>query len=92
MQPLELDLESAACRLARQHGWVTRKLKWVGRRSAMDRVFFGHGRCVFVEFKRRGAPRPKLQIREIERLAQRYREVYVCDTMEGFRMLMGITE
>lgn len=89
---LELDLEDKVREIATRHGWICRKLQWVGRRSAMDRVFFGHGRCVFIEFKRRGEVLTKLQQREFDRLAARYPDIHVCDTLSKALGVLRIQE
>ena len=89
---LELDIETETRRRAGRNGWISRKLVWSGRRSAMDCVFFGHGRCVFIEFKRRGETPTKLQQREFERLAVRYPDIHVCDSLSKALNVLGIEE
>lgn len=65
----ESSVESLFVRRAKEHGWVVRKLQWVGRRHAPDRVMLGEGaRIVFIELK---APQGRLhpgQQREHARL------------------------
>ena len=90
--PLEADVESAVCQIAQEHGWLARKVRWVGRRGAADRVFFGHGRCVWIEFKRPETGREsELQRRELRRLREHYPEVHVAYTAEYALQKLGIT-
>lgn len=76
---LELDIETSVVEKAAARGWVSRKVRWVGQRAAMDRVFFGFGRCVFIEFKKQGRKTKGLQKRKIERLREKYPDIHVCD-------------
>lgn len=39
---------------AENNGWVVRKLQWIGRRSAPDRLFAGYGQLFLIEMKRKG--------------------------------------
>lgn len=39
---------------AENNGWIVRKLQWVGRRSAPDRLFAGYGQLLLIEMKRKG--------------------------------------
>lgn len=88
---LEVQIETEVCNAAERQGWVHRKLKWIGRDGAPDRVFFGHGRCVFIEFKRPGEVPKGQQAREVKRLRTRYPEVYVCDSIEDAKKILGLT-
>ena len=81
-------LEREAIRFAKHNGWEHRKLRWQGRRSAMDQLFLGHGRAIFVEFKSRNEKPTPLQKREIDRLRKRYPEIYVCNSMYQFMMIL----
>ena len=76
---------------AERHGWESRKLKWQGRRSAFDRVFFGYDRCVFIEFKAPGEKLNDLQQREYDRLSKLYDEIYWTDSFEEACELLGMT-
>ena len=50
---LEDSVETYLCKRVREHGGDTRKLQWVGRRGAGDRlVVFPGARLYFVELKR----------------------------------------
>lgn len=79
---LEAEIELLVTAVAEGNGWLSRKLKWVGRHSAPDRVYMKGGRTVWVEFKREGEkPRPSQQ-RELARLREKGQEVYVIDDVE----------
>lgn len=76
--------------LARQAGYVTRKVAWQGRRAAFDRVFFGHGRCVFMELKKRGETLDPLQEKEYRKLKAKYEDVHWTDNLEDALEILGI--
>lgn len=86
----EYLVENTAVAKAERAGWESRKVKWVGRRGAMDRVFFGFGRCVFIEFKPKGVVPVGQQAREIKKLKALYPEIHVCDTVEAALEILGI--
>ncbi len=88
---LEIEVETRVVDRARAHGWRSRKLKWEGRKSAFDRVFFGHGRCVFIEFKREGETLTELQQREYDRMVKLYDEIYWTDSFVEACEILGIT-
>lgn len=84
----ESEVETWAVKFAATQGYISRKLKWIGRRNAMDRAFFGNGRCIIVEFKRPGAVPEERQKREYERIRKRYPDVHVVDNIEDARRLL----
>jgi hypothetical protein len=45
-------LEGEAVKYAKRRGWYTRKVRWLCRRGAPDRIFIRDGRNVWIEFKR----------------------------------------
>lgn len=49
---IEANEELKAVAWAENNGWLSRKLKFEGRRSAPDRLFAGYGVVVLAEFKR----------------------------------------
>lgn len=81
---LEANVEAYFVAQVKAHGGEQRKLKWIGRRSAMDRfVKFLGAPVVLVEVKRPGEkPRPD-QEREIARLRAVGVDVRVIDTKQG---------
>ena len=49
---VEADVEARFVRVVEGHGWVVRKLEWVGRHGAPDRICFGPGgRMALAEVK-----------------------------------------
>lgn len=80
----ESTVEEACVSYASSRGWLCRKLKWIGRRDAPDRLFVRQGRVVFVEFKAPGeTPRPT-QDREHAILRGYGCQVRVYDSFEHF--------
>lgn len=67
--PLEIIDETRTVRQAKLHGWLVRKLTFIGVRGAPDRIFGKDGRGVVIEFKRRGeipGPQQMKRLREME--------------------------
>ena len=77
----ESDIERALVARVKALGGETRKLSWVGRWGAPDRIVFLQGRVIFVELKAPGAKPAPHQAREIERLRALGAEVYVIDSL-----------
>lgn len=92
MSVLEDHIESTVVVAAERAGWMARKVKWIGRRGAADRVFFGHGRCVWIEFKRPGKVPEGQQANEVARMQAAYAEVYVCDDIKKGLAILGIAK
>ena len=88
----EADIEAACVDLAERAGWETRKLKWIGQRAAPDRIFFGFGRCVLVEFKDEGVRLRGLQKRKFRNLRKRYKDIWAVWEVETFRIIMNIPD
>lgn len=82
MTLLESVVETTVCLLAKDSGWLVRKLKWIGRRNAMDRLFAKDGRVVFIEFKRPGKEPIAGQGKEIARFQEAGIECYAVDNIE----------
>lgn len=90
-RPLEASVELAAIAWAHENDWLTRKLKWIGRRNAPDRIFAKNGRVVFVEFKRPGE-RPRItQDIEIGRMRSAGLEVHVVSLLAEFHRIMRMS-
>ncbi|TPN04475.1 hypothetical protein [Mesorhizobium sp. B2-1-2] len=51
---IEQNEELDAVAWAENNGWVVRKMQWVGRKSAPDRLFAGYGQLFLIEMKRKG--------------------------------------
>lgn len=78
----ECKVEGYSIAVAAKHKWLTRKLGWIGRVGAPDRIFIRDGRIVIIEFKAPGKPPRKSQDREIKRMLRYGAEVYIVDSME----------
>jgi len=50
----EASLERSLVRKAKELGWLVRKVQWIGRFGAPDRLFVRNGQVVFIELKREG--------------------------------------
>lgn len=79
----ERAVESYLCRRVKRAGGEVRKLAWLGRRHAPDRVVLWPGRHDLVELKRPGE-KPRLgQRREHLRLMRYGFAVFVLDTKDA---------
>lgn len=86
---VEADIELTAVAWAKDNGVLTRKVQWIGRRNAPDRLFARQGRAVFIEFKRPGAQLRPGQAREIERMRDAGLEAYgPVDSFQQFLTIM----
>ena len=87
-------MEDYLCDRTKELGGEVRKVTWLGRKSAPDRLLLLNGRHPLVEVKRpphngrREEPRPD-QLREHEKLRRAGFEVYVIDTKEGVDTLLA---
>ena len=90
MTVTEAPIEGVACQLAEDAGWLVRKVSWVGRRAAPDRLFAKAGRVVLIEFKRPGEDATKQQKIEHDRFREAGIEVYVCDSIESAMSVLGL--
>lgn len=79
---LESDVEDDVCEWAENHGWLVRKMKFIGRRGCPDRFFFGFGYIVMVEFKRVNGPISENQRQEHRRMRDAGLEVHVIEHAE----------
>lgn len=83
----ESKLETDAIKYADQRGWLYRKLRWIGRRGAPDRLFIREGLVVFVEFKQSGKEPTVQQAREQKRLRDAGVTVWVIDSIDAAKNL-----
>lgn len=91
---MEATVESSAVGVAKRHGWESRKVSWIGRRGAPDRLFLHEGqrRAVFIEFKDKGKKPTAQQRREAERMVNAGLEVHCgVDTLAEALEILGIT-
>ena len=87
---IEQTIELTVARMAEKAGWETRKLSWVGRRGAPDRLFMHPGRALFIEFKDPEGTLDPLQSREIARMRAAGFEVHVVDRIEDGLRILGL--
>lgn len=86
----ESQIEGTVCNIAEAHGWFVRKVQWIGRRGAPDRLFAKDGRQVWIEFKDAGAPLQPHQTRERKRMTDAGMEHHRCDSVRRALHLLGI--
>lgn len=87
---LESSMEEWVCGEAEKAGWLQRKLKWIGRRNAPDRLFIKDGRVVFIEFKRTGEKPRSTQKTEIDRVREAGGEAHSCDNPLQALGILGV--
>ncbi|MER9524009.1 hypothetical protein NKI96_10535 [Mesorhizobium sp. M0292] len=51
---IEQNEELDAVAWAENHGWMVRKMQYIGRKSCPDRLFAGYGHLFLIEMKRKG--------------------------------------
>jgi len=80
---LESAVERPVVKRAERAGYYVRKVQWVGRIGAPDRLFARKDRGqVYIEFKKPGAEPRRSQIEEHKEMRQAGIEVHVCDNTE----------
>lgn len=84
----ERDVESYLKDRVEGHGGEVRKLQWIGRRGAPDRVAFLGG-AHFIELKRPGETPEPHQEREHRRLRNCGASVFVLDCYEAVDRFIG---
>ena len=86
---LERDIEAHLVKRVKELGGIVRKLAWVGRQGAPDRVVFLPGRdceeisTIWVELKAPGKKAEPHQAREHERMRAMGQRVVVIDSFAG---------
>lgn len=78
----ESKVEDHLKKLAKKHGGSTRKVKWIARHGAPDRLVLLPGKFFFVELKRPGKDAEAHQTREHLALFRAGIRVYLADTIE----------
>jgi hypothetical protein len=80
----ERDIEKYLVAQVKARGGEVRKVKWIGRNGAPDRiVMLLRGATIFVELKRPGEKPRAHQQREHERMRRMGQEVAVIDSFAG---------
>ncbi len=86
----ESDIERYFIRRVKEEGGDTRKVKWIGRPHAPDRIAFLNG-SHWVEIKRPGGFVRLGQVREFFRMKELGAPVWILDTYEAIeRWLKGL--
>lgn len=86
----EYEIESTVVSDAIRHGWFVRKVSWIGRKGAPDRVFGKGGRTVWIEFKKRGE-KPRLdQEDEHDQMRRAGMEVHYVDSIRAGRRILEL--
>ena len=89
--PKEIAIENPVVVRAERAGYFVRKVAWVGRRSAPDRVFARKDRgTVYIEFKRPGEAATKIQTEEHARMRAAGMEVHVCDSVDDAMKILWL--
>ena len=86
---LERDVERHLVKRVRYEGGEVRKVKWLGRVGAPDRVVMLPGRIIWVELKKPGETPRKNQLREHDRMRRMGQTVLVIDSIEGVEELLS---
>lgn len=79
----ERDVEQYLVEQVKAKGGEVRKVKWIGRNGAPDRIAMLPYRTVWVELKAPGEKCRPHQIREHERMRRMGQRVEVVDSFEG---------
>lgn len=86
----ESHIEAYLVIRAKQLGGDTRKVQWIGRLGAPDRLVLLPGRHLWVELKRPGELPRASQVREHARLAEAGIVVHVCDSYESVDRVLAL--
>ena len=85
---LESAIEKKVCAYGTKTGWLVRKLQWIGRHGAPDRLFMMAGFVLFIEFKQRGKKPTEHQRIEHERLRAAGMIVHIVDDVDNGKALL----
>ena len=80
---IEANVEGEVTKWAEANGFLSRKMKYIGRHGCRDRDFYGHGHVVLIEFKRPGKTAAAHQERERRRLAEVGVTIHVIDDIDA---------
>lgn len=93
----ERDIERHLVRRVKELGGEVRKVEWIGRRGAPDRLVmlprpnatWPDRRTIWVELKAPGVEPEAHQMREHERMRKMGQDVVVIDSIEGVEALLA---
>lgn len=95
----ERDIEKYLVEQVKKLGGEVRKVSWIGRRGAPDRLVMlpggavamhWHPLTIWIELKAPGKKPEPHQLREHERLRRMGQRVEVIDSFEGVDSLLGV--
>lgn len=80
----ERDIEDHLIGLAERYGWLLRKIRYIGRNGAPDRMLIDpYGQVAFVELKAPGKTPRVAQAREHLKLTMYGQRVVTIDSIKG---------
>lgn len=86
----ESDIEKYLVGTVEMLGGECRKLRWIGRRGAPDRVIMMDGDTIWIELKATGEKAKPHQLREHARIRKMGQRVEVIDSVEAVDELFGM--
>lgn len=86
----ERDIEAYLVKRVKALGGEVRKVKWIGRNGAPDRLVMLPGVTTWIELKASGKKAEPHQTREHERMRRMGQRVEVIDSLEGVDELLGV--
>ncbi len=90
---LEQEIEDYFVKQCEAAGAEVRKVKWIGRRAATDRVVMGlTPATIWVELKQPGAKPKPHQVREHRRMREHKQTVYVIDSFEAVDAFISLSK
>jgi len=88
----ESNVEGPVVFRAERAGFYVRKVYWVGRAGAPDRLFARKDRGqVYIEFKRPGGAPDSHQVREHKKMRAAGIEVHICDNVQDALRILGLS-
>lgn len=88
----ERDIEAYLVKRVKALGGEVRKVQWIGRRGAPDRVVMlpgWFGPTIWVELKATGVKPEPHQVREHERMRAMFQRVVVIDSLDAVEALFA---
>lgn len=79
----ESQIEKYLIERTKALGGECRKLRWIGRNGAPDRLVMLNGKTIFIELKAPGEKAKPHQVREHERMRKMGQCVEIVDSFEG---------
>lgn len=78
----ESTIENYLVERTKAAGGECRKLRWIGRNGAPDRIVMLNGQVIFIELKAPGEKAKPHQVREHERMRRMGQRVEIVDSCE----------